>query len=106
MEWRSFRLEGRGVYRCVRCRTENVSKRRRRIKATLVREAGGRCALCGYDRFVGALQFHHLEPEQKSFSVSGDGLTRSLERARAEASKCALLCSNCHAEVEAGLVSL
>jgi hypothetical protein len=101
-----FRLEGRGIYRCIRCRTENVSKRRRRVKAILVKEAGGRCALCGYDRFFGALQFHHLEPGQKSFSVSGDGLTRSLESARAEASKCALLCSNCHAEVEAGLVSL
>ena len=101
-----FVLEGRGVYRCLRCRTAAVSAHRRRIKSILVREAGGRCALCGYDRFIGALQFHHLEPGLKSFGLSGNGITRSLERARSEARKCALLCSNCHAEVEAGFAAL
>jgi hypothetical protein len=34
------------------------------------------------------------------------GLTRSLERMRAEAAKCALVCSNCHAEIEGGVVTL
>jgi hypothetical protein len=98
-----FRLERRGIYRCLRCRSEYVSVRRRRIKAILVGEAGGRCRLCGYDRYVGALHFHHLDPGEKSFSLSQDGLTRSLQRARAEARKCVLLCSNCHSEVEAGV---
>lgn len=101
-----FRLEGRRIYRCLKCRSENVSRRRRKVKSILVREAGGRCRLCGYDRFAGALHFHHLDPQEKSFGVSGNGLARSLERARAEARKCALLCSNCHAEVEAGVASL
>jgi transposase len=101
-----FRLEGRGRYRCLRCRSGYVSDRRRRVKSILVNEAGGCCRLCGYDRFAGALQFHHLDPREKSFGVSDDGLTRSLERARVEASKCVLLCSNCHAEVEAGVASL
>jgi hypothetical protein len=43
----------------------------------LVDERGGRCALCGYDRSLAALHFHHLDPA-----------------------------SNCHAEVEAGIASL
>jgi transposase len=93
-----------GGYRCGRCRSEAVSRRRRRVKALLVAEAGGRCAVCGYDRCAGALEFHHVVPEEKSFSLSHRGVARSLEKARAEASKCALLCSNCHAEVEAGLI--
>jgi hypothetical protein len=38
-----------------------------------------------------------------SDSSSAEGATRSLERNRREAAKCVLLCSNCHAEVEAGL---
>jgi hypothetical protein len=46
----TFGLEGRGYYRCRRCRSERVSQRRRDIKALLVDEAGGRCAICGYDR--------------------------------------------------------
>jgi hypothetical protein len=97
-----FVLEGRGYYRCKRCRQEQVARRRRRVKLLLVAEAGGRCALCGYDRCPAALQFHHLDPGQKAFAVSMRGVTRGIEAARAEAKKCALLCANCHAEVEAG----
>lgn len=76
------------------------------MKALLVAEAGGACAICGYDRYVGALHFHHVDPSIKQFELSADGFARSLERARAEASKCILLCSNCHAEVEGGTVTL
>jgi hypothetical protein len=49
------------------------------------------------------LEFHHLDPTEKAFHVSRQGVSRSLARARAEARKCVLLCSNCHMEVEAGL---
>ena len=100
-----FRRDRRGSYRCARCLSEAVAHRRRQIKAILVKEAGGSCRLCGYDRYVGALQFHHLDPGEKRFALSVRGLTRSLDEARAESSKCVLLCSNCHAEVEAGLAS-
>lgn len=92
-----------GGYRCLACRNAAVSDRRRRVKAQLVAEAGGRCASCGYDRTPAALQFHHVDPATKSFSISGTGVTRSLARARAEAAKCILLCANCHAEVEVGI---
>lgn len=101
-----FWLEGRGSYRCLRCRQEAVVRRRRKSKEILVREAGGACAICGYERYLGALQFHHRDRTRKSFSLSVDGVARSLERARAEARKCVLLCSNCHAEVEAGVALL
>jgi transposase len=102
----TFRLRDGGGYRCARCRAEAVVRRRRKIKRILVEEAGGRCRICGYDRCVSALEFHHLVPAEKSFSLSHRGVARSIEKARAEASKCLLLCANCHAEVEAGLVSL
>jgi transposase len=101
-----FGLEGRGYYRCLVCRSERVSDWRRRIKRTLVREAGGRCHVCGYDRRSAALQFHHVNPAEKSFSLSHDGVARSLARNREEAAKCLLLCANCHAEVEIGFVTL
>ncbi len=59
-----------------------------------------------YDRCVQALEFHHIDPATKSFSLSQKGVTRSLAAARAEAAKCVLLCGNCHAEVEAGVTAL
>jgi excisionase family DNA binding protein len=101
-----FWLEPRGTYRCCRCRSEAVSRRRRRLKEILVREAGGRCAICGYGRWVGALQFHHRDGEEKEFGLADRGLTRSLEVVRREAAKCTLLCANCHSEVEAGIVKV
>src|SRR3954464_1564633 len=80
-----FARDARGTYRCTRCSADAVSKRRRKVKAILVAEAGGRCGLCGYDRCVGALAFHHLDPAAKAFGLAEGGLARSLAQARAEA---------------------
>ena len=99
-------LERSGRVRCLKCRSEAVSRRRRKVKELLVAEAGGHCQLCGYDRCLAALQFHHVDPAQKSFGLGSRGLARSIDKARAEVAKCALLCSNCHAEVESGLISV
>jgi transposase-like protein len=98
-----FTLIGGYRYRCARCIREYVARRRRKVKALLVEESGGRCAICGYDRYLGALEFHHLDPASKEFQLSVRGLTLGIEKLRVEARKCVLLCSNCHAEVEAGL---
>lgn len=99
-----FVLENRGSYRCMQCRRGDVSAWRRRAKERLVNEAGGQCQVCGYRRYLGALQFHHLDPSSKAFSLSRRGCTRAFAELQAEAAKCALLCANCHAEVESGLV--
>jgi hypothetical protein len=98
-----FKLRSEGGYRCLKCRAEAVSRRRRRVKRTLVEEAGGACRVCGYARCIAALEFHHVEPGEKRFALSHRGVARSLAKARTEASKCVLLCANCHAEVEAGM---
>jgi transposase len=95
----------RGYFRCRTCRVEAVIRRRRKVKHLLVEEAGGCCMLCGYDRCVAALEFHHLDPDSKEFGVAQRG-AHSIERLRAEVRKCILLCSNCHAEVESGFNSI
>jgi transposase len=103
--WGAFvRIGANGSFRCSRCNAEAVSDRRRRVKEILVAEAGGACAVCGFDAYAGALQFHHRDPASKSFEVSRQGVTRSLRRLRLEAQKCVLLCANCHAMVEVGLL--
>ena len=90
----------------MKCRSGGVAKRRRIVKQLLVEEAGGKCALCGYERCQGALQFHHLEPSTKAFKISHKGFSRSIAKSRVEARKCVLLCANCHAEVENGQAEL
>jgi transposase len=95
-----------GSFRCHACRSEAVTRRRRRVKAILIEEAGGACVVCGYDAFPAGLHFHHVDPATKSFAVASRGVTRSLAAAREEARKCVLLCARCHAEVEAGVTRL
>jgi hypothetical protein len=57
-------------------------------------------------RLVGPAHFHHVDPAKKGFNLGERGLTRSLDRCRKEAEKCVLLCANCLAEVESGVVSV
>ncbi len=101
-----FWLTGQGNYRCKRCRSDAVSRRRRRVKETLVREAGGHCRICGYDRNMRALHFHHLDPLSKRHEINAKGVAIALDKLRVEARKCVLLCSNCHAEIEDGTAVL
>jgi len=101
----AYVLDTDGYYRCPKCRADSAIRRRARIRAEVIAEAGGRCAICGYSRNPAALQFHHLDPATKDFTLR-NGDTRSLERMRAEAAKCVLLCANCHAEVETGATRL
>jgi transposase len=86
--------------------SEVISRRRRVVEELLVREAGGACRVCGYDRCARALRFHRRDPAHERLDLSRRGAPRSLEQVRAEARKCILLCGNCHAELEEGLIDL
>lgn len=80
-----------------------VAKRRKRLRDLAIAHKGGACTICGYKRCSQALEFHHLDPSKKDFSVSVDGSTRSWERIKKEIEKCVLICANCHREVHAGI---
>lgn len=82
---------------------EAVTRRKQKVKRILVDEAGGCCAICGYDRTVINLHFHHVVPAEKTFRL-GMATGRSLDTFREEAKKCVLVCANCHGEIEAGLI--
>ncbi len=99
-------VDVRGYFRCRKCRAAAVSRRRRKVKAILVQEAGGACVICGYTGNMRALHFHHVRPAEKRIELNARGVALSLETLRAEALKCVLLCSNCHAEVEDGSVRI
>lgn len=89
-----FWLTGRGNYRCKQCRSAAVARRRRRVKAILVEEAGGACCVCGYDRNMRALHFHHLDPSQKRHEINAKGVAIALTSCgsrRRSACFCALI---------------
>lgn len=78
-----------------------VDRRRRKLKQKAVNYLGGICQICGYGdediHSLWALQFHHVNPEDKEFTIASS--TRSWEAIREELDKCMLVCSNCHAEI-------
>jgi len=63
------------------------------IKRKLVEYMGGCCKICGFNDYISALEFHHLNPEHKEFTISK---YYNLEEAKKELSKCLLVCANCH----------
>lgn len=81
-----------------------VSERRRKLKQLIIEYKGHKCAICGYAKYAGAFDLHHLDHSKKEFGLSVRGLTRSLETLKKEADKCVLLCANCHREVHGGVV--
>lgn len=88
---------------CCKCRNEYVTKNRNSRKNKLVAVAGGCCQLCGYNKSMVALEFHHLDRSDKKFSISKMNGTKGYITLLEEIKKCVLLCSNCHKEVEAGI---
>jgi 5-methylcytosine-specific restriction endonuclease McrA len=71
------------------------------MKLRAVKYKGGKCASCGYNKTLSALEFHHKDPKQKDFAISRrmNGATEAtFELLKKELDKCNLLCSNCHRE--------
>lgn len=83
-----------------------VAKRRRKIKTLAIEYKGGKCRVCGYSKYQGALDLHHIKSEEKEFGIGDKGYTRSWEKVKAELDKCVLVCANCHRELEAGVTQL
>ena len=67
----------------------------RKFKA--VELLGGKCSICGYNKCLDALEFHHLDPSKKEFAFNKMRLI-SWPRMIKELKKCILLCANCHRE--------
>jgi hypothetical protein len=83
-----------------------VTARRRKIREMAIEHKGGQCSECGYKRCPEALEFHHLDPKEKDFTISDRGYSQSWKKIQAELDKCVMLCANCHREVHAGLLVL
>ncbi len=91
--------------RCKKCQVEAVRKRRNTVKLKAIDYKGGCCERCGYNKCVGALEFHHTDPKKKDFSISKKGYSQSWSKVQKELDKCRLVCANCHREIHEELGS-
>jgi hypothetical protein len=70
------------------------------------------CQACGYNRYHGSLDVHHIDRSTVRLKKNGQRttpgglITGSLDVLRDECIKCVVLCKNCHYEAEAGLIEV
>ncbi len=96
-----YSVSADGKSRCRKCLVDAVDKRRKTLKIKAIEYKGGKCQneSCGYSKCPDAMEFHHLDPSEKDFSISKTGVTRGWDKVKCELDKCILLCSNCHREI-------
>lgn len=94
-----YRQEGtKNRFRCIKCASLAVKKRRTKLKELAVEYKGGCCEFCGYSKIIEVLEFHHKDPSEKDFGIAEKGKTRDFQLIKNELDKCLMLCANCHRE--------
>lgn len=85
-----------------------TNDKRKRAKKILVASMGYSCQVCGYDRCISSLDFHHVNPEEKKSLISRllSCTTSKYPEIVKELKKCILLCKNCHHEFHEGIIKL
>ena len=85
--------------KCKSCHNNSLVKKWQANKEKAVASKGGKCYHCGYDRYIGALEFHHLDPTVKEDVGSWNRKWMKKWTSIEESIKdCVVLCANCHRE--------
>lgn len=100
-----------GVIKCRICERSYLRKKKNNLICSTCRNSyfrfnqrnkaidslGGKCSKCDCkDKEV--LQFHHTDPNQKDFNLSGNWSQKEWLTLEKEIVKCILLCANCHSK--------
>lgn len=83
---------------------KRVKDWRHATKIRMVESFGGKCGICEYSKSLRALEFHHVNPDEKEFSFNSK--CRSWDKIVAELRKCVMVCANCHAEIHDSMTIL
>ena len=79
---------------CTRCANKIIKIAKKKI---LIEQLGNKCEICGYDKYQNVLDFHHIDPTHKEYSIGE--INTDFSKLLNEISKCRLLCNRCHREL-------
>jgi 5-methylcytosine-specific restriction endonuclease McrA len=86
-----------GWDKCLLCKKNMAAKRADIIKRQCLNYKGSNCCIhCGYDKYIGAIDFHHVNSTTKEFRMSKLGSKDFGEEHKMELDKCIALCAICH----------
>jgi hypothetical protein len=95
----SNKVKGRNRYICKSCDSKRMITRQQNRKKEAVDYMGGKCSLCGYNKCIRALEFHHTDSTQKSKDYNENFDKWNMQRKKQELENCIIVCSNCHREI-------
>jgi len=84
---------------CKSCKNEYERNRIRTLKIRCIMYKGGQCTLCGLKlntKNLHVFEFHHINPQDKQFTISSKGYNLDDPKVRAELDICILVCANDH----------
>ena len=89
-------------------KNEQMSIARAMGKKHAVEYLGKECYICGFNKYLSALEFHHIDGgEDKNFNLSNNFTGYDLnDKIISELDKCIILCSNCHRALHAGELNI
>jgi hypothetical protein len=103
---KNFYIKNNRPYKiCKHCHNKKTHNRQKENKKKAVEYKGGKCQICGYDKCYRSLDFHHIDPTRKDFTISHIDC-RSFENIKHELDKCIIVCKNCHGEIHEGLINI
>jgi hypothetical protein len=85
-----------------RKRQRNSVKYRNELLISEYKKDG--CCLCGYNKCLEALDFHHVG-DNKTHAISALKDKGSMRQITSEISKCIVICANCHREIHANRIN-
>lgn len=102
-----YKRKGNKIYSyCKECCKKRVRNQNYNFKQKCLEYKNTKaCLNCGYNKNPAALDFHHLESEQKEFEITRSKTYGSVElhlTIKQELDKCIVLCANCHRELHNG----
>lgn len=96
----------RGEYYTEKYKDKRIARTNeyRRKWYELIKQKGkDRCSKCGYNKCFDALDYHHINPEEKKYNIGHLICTTPSEEKMKELDKCICLCSNCHRELHSSM---
>ena len=96
--------KGKRMCVCKSCEHESKKMSREHKKSILERLKSVGCACCGESDTV-CLDFHHYDQNEKEFNMSS-AITKPVNKLIEEASKCVVVCSNCHRKIHSGSIRI
>lgn len=100
--WKGEKQNGKIYYdsHCIKCMSIRSKFIKRNCKELCLKYKNTyECSKCGYNKCFAALEFHHINPEEKDIKISSFNTITLTVKMKKELDKCIVVCSNCHREL-------